>query len=298
MLRDGSATFRRALPAIALTFALLATTAVSAPSTSAVAPVARIKERIDETQRVELNGLVPRAVGQSVDLGPANQTLAVERLVMVLGSSPEQERAGARSSSVERSARSMTPSMRACTSIAGKASRILRTRRIQRFQKRCPRSCGDLPRCMTSAPATAGSQCAPSPDRLEALSVSALNFGADMVGSTTAAQTLLVSNTGGTSITLGSISITGAARADYADTGTCVAGLVLAPGASCFLRVTFDPSVAGSRSATLQIGSASLTLSGTGEPATGDGPLPPWSYVMMAALLLTISAIRLRTVPT
>jgi subtilase family serine protease len=127
------------------------------------------------------------------------------------------------------------------------------------------------------------------------LSAPTLNFGTDVVGNTSAGQTVLVSNSGGTSITLGSISIAGADGADYADTGTCSAGLVLAPGASCFLRVTFDPTATGGRPATLQIGSASLPLSGTGEPASGSAPLPPWSYVMMAALLLTIGALRQRS---
>ena len=37
-------------------------------------------------------------------------------------------------------------------------------------------------------------------------------------------QTLLVSNTGGANLTVGSISITGAGRADYQETGTYVAG--------------------------------------------------------------------------
>jgi hypothetical protein len=103
----------------------------------------------------------------------------------------------------------------------------------------------------------------------------------------------LVSNTGGTNLTLGSISINGAAKADYADKGSCAAGLILAAGASCFLQVSFDPSVTGSRPATLQIGSASIGLSGSGEQASsGDGPLPLWSYALLAAAFVMIAASR------
>jgi hypothetical protein len=56
--------------------------------------------------------------------------------------------------------------------------------------------------------------------------------------------------------------------------------------------VSFDPTVTGSRSATLSIGSASVALSGTGEapPTGGDGPLPAWTYALLAAGLLFIVA--------
>ena len=130
------------------------------------------------------------------------------------------------------------------------------------------------------------------------LSATGLSFGADVVGNPSAGQTVLISNSGGTSLTLGSISITGSAQADYSDTGTCSAGLVLVPGASCFLRVVFDPSTAGTRSATLQIGTISLALSGTGQPLAGNAPLPPWSYLLMAAALLISVAVRRRALPT
>src|SRR5262249_211225 len=62
------------------------------------------------------------------------------------------------------------------------------------------------------------------------VSSSTLSFGGDQIGTSSGAQTLLVSNTGGSSLTLGTISITGAAQADYTDTGSCAAGLLLAPG--------------------------------------------------------------------
>src|SRR5262249_52959351 len=100
------------------------------------------------------------------------------------------------------------------------------------------------------------------------LSASTLTFNATVVG-VISTQTLLISNTGGNNLTLGAIGITGAATSDYADTGSCFAGLVLAAGASCYLKVSFDPTLTGSRAALLQIGSAAVTLVGTGQPIPG-----------------------------
>ena len=127
----------------------------------------------------------------------------------------------------------------------------------------------------------------------ESLSTSSMSFGSDAVGMTTVGQTVLVSNEGGTNLAVASISLTGAAQADYAYTGTCYAGLVLTPGASCFLQVTFDPTAPGARSAVLQIGSASIALSGTGaEVISSDGPLPLWAYALMGVLILGIGTVR------
>jgi hypothetical protein len=106
---------------------------------------------------------------------------------------------------------------------------------------------------------------------------------------------VLVSNTGGANLTLGQISITGTAQSDFTDKGTCHAGLVLTPGASCFLQVTFDPTAAGTRSAALNIGSASVALIGTGEQgSSGNGFLPLWAYALMGALILAIGTVRQR----
>jgi subtilase family serine protease len=129
------------------------------------------------------------------------------------------------------------------------------------------------------------------------LSASAFSFGSDEIGSTTASQTLLVSNTGGSTLMLGAIGLTGAAQADYTDSGSCISGMMLAPGASCFLQVSFNPTTLGTRAATLQIGSTTVGLTGIGTPATGaDGPLPPWSYAMLGAVLMAIAASRQRLI--
>jgi hypothetical protein len=140
---------------------------------------------------------------------------------------------------------------------------------------------------VTQAAATDGSNSGQA-----SLSASTLTFGSDPLGAPTSSQRVLVSDTGNASLTLGAINVIGGAPGDFSDSGSCVAGMVLSPGASCYLDVTFDPTALGARSATLQIalsggGSINLALSGTGSPdnAGTDGPLPLWAYALLAVLL-------------
>ncbi|HCT77402.1 MAG TPA: mycodextranase [Micromonosporaceae bacterium] len=90
-----------------------------------------------------------------------------------------------------------------------------------------------------------------------ALSASSLSYGNQTVGTTSAAQTVTVSNTGNAAATLGAVNVSG----DFARTTTC--GSSLAAGASCSVSVTFTPTVAGTRS-----GSLSFTSNAPGSPHT------------------------------
>jgi hypothetical protein len=98
-----------------------------------------------------------------------------------------------------------------------------------------------------------------------------LSFGSETVGSTTAAQTVTISNGGTVAASISSI----AAGAPFAQTNTC--GSSLAAGASCTVSVTFTPTAAGSASANLTVSSnasnSTLTigLSGTGTSGGGGG---------------------------
>lgn len=125
------------------------------------------------------------------------------------------------------------------------------------------------------------------------LSTTALGFGSDGLQQPTSSQMVLVSDTGSANLTLGSINLVGISPGDFSDSGSCVAGLVLGPGASCYVNVVFDPSAVGPRSAALQIdidgaGSVSVNLSGTGTPPGNDGPMPLWAYALLASLLIAI----------
>ena len=103
------------------------------------------------------------------------------------------------------------------------------------------------------------------------LSPKSLNFGSVPVGSTSAAKTVTLKNTGATALKITSISITGTNAGDFAQTNTCpISPSTLGAGASCKISVTFTPSAKGARTAQLSVsdnGGGSpqkVTLSGTG----------------------------------
>jgi hypothetical protein len=113
----------------------------------------------------------------------------------------------------------------------------------------------------------------------------ALAFGAVTVGSTVN-RTVLVTNNGDAALTFGNATLAGAQAGDFGvaapATTRCTNGLVLDAGDSCQVGVSFRPSAAGSRTATLQVtaggSSRNVALSGTGvgaQPAPPGPPAPP-----------------------
>ncbi|MDX6229953.1 MAG: hypothetical protein QOI76_3343 [Frankiales bacterium] len=96
----------------------------------------------------------------------------------------------------------------------------------------------------------------------------ALNFGAVATSTTSAAQTVTVSNPQNTAAAVSSIATTG----DFSQTNTC--GSSIAANGSCSVNVTFSPSAAGSRTGTLTVNAGGTTstvnLSGTG---VAPGPI-------------------------
>ena len=98
-----------------------------------------------------------------------------------------------------------------------------------------------------------------------------LPFGNQNVNSTSAAQTLTLTNGGTAALTITSI----AASAPYAQTNTC--GASLAAGANCSINVTFTPTATGS-----QPGTITVTDNATGSPQTvalsGTGIAPSANF--------------------
>ncbi|MFE2139671.1 choice-of-anchor D domain-containing protein [Streptomyces sp. NPDC059466] len=96
----------------------------------------------------------------------------------------------------------------------------------------------------------------------------ALNFGSVATGSTSAAQTVTVSNPTGTAASVSSVSTSG----DYSQTNTC--GSSIPANGSCTVSVKFAPTATGSRSGALTVNAGGTTntvsLSGTG---TAPGPV-------------------------
>ncbi|HDR9106031.1 choice-of-anchor D domain-containing protein [Paraburkholderia sp. A2RO-4L] len=107
------------------------------------------------------------------------------------------------------------------------------------------------------------------------LSVTALNFGEQPVGSQTAARTVVLTNIGGDTLGVTGVTSTG----PFAVSTTCPASL--APNESCASSVTFSPAAMGPASGTVKVstsnGERSVDLSGTGlatqlslSPASAD----------------------------
>lgn len=109
------------------------------------------------------------------------------------------------------------------------------------------------------------------------ISPASLDLGSQGVldGATAASTTTMTSNgTGPLAISSSGITISGTNAADFAvdGTSTCADGASLAIGATCTIAITFDPSSAGAKSATLTVatdaGNQNVALSGTGIAST------------------------------
>ncbi|HLZ43836.1 MAG TPA: FG-GAP-like repeat-containing protein [Candidatus Sulfotelmatobacter sp.] len=100
------------------------------------------------------------------------------------------------------------------------------------------------------------------------LTPTSLNFGNQPVGTKSLPKKITLSNKASVAVSITGISITGTNAGDFAQTNTC--GTSVAGGASCFITVTFTPSVTGKRSAAVSVsdnGGGSpqkVSLSGTG----------------------------------
>jgi hypothetical protein len=112
-----------------------------------------------------------------------------------------------------------------------------------------------------------------------ALSAGTLTFSTILAGTASAAQNLMVMNTGTGTATLSvsGIALSGANFADFSFSNGCT--VPIAPGASCPIGVTFTPMAAGLRTAQLTISNSvgspqSVSLSGTANPfaVTTSGP--------------------------
>ena len=100
------------------------------------------------------------------------------------------------------------------------------------------------------------------------LSTAVVIFGEQAVGSSSQGEMVVLTNAGDRPLAVGSITVTGASRRDFAQSNNCGAGL--APGASCTIAIRFTPSAAGTRTAVITVpsnsqpGSLQLKVQGTG----------------------------------
>ena len=101
-------------------------------------------------------------------------------------------------------------------------------------------------------------------------SPSSLSFGGEPVGSTSAAQTVTVSNPNSTAVSVSQLAVSG----PFGQTDTC--GASIAAGGSCTVSLTFAPTAAGAATGSLTVASSApgspltVALTGTGTSSTTD----------------------------
>jgi hypothetical protein len=104
------------------------------------------------------------------------------------------------------------------------------------------------------------------------LSTSAVVFGEQAVGTSSSAETVVLTNQGSAPLAIGSMTVAGATSRDFTQTNTC--GSSLAVGASCTIEIRFTPRAMGTRTAVINVlrsGSLPLKVQGTG---IRHGPRP------------------------
>jgi hypothetical protein len=106
------------------------------------------------------------------------------------------------------------------------------------------------------------------------LSTTNLNFGTQLVSTSSAGQNVTLTNNGTATLNIASIAPTGANSGDFAETNTC--GASVASGGNCSISVTFKPTATGNRVASLTItdnvtnSPQAVALTGTGTDFTID----------------------------
>jgi Abnormal spindle-like microcephaly-assoc'd, ASPM-SPD-2-Hydin len=129
----------------------------------------------------------------------------------------------------------------------------------------------------------------PSPAPTVSLSTSFLSFSSQAVGTTSALQSVTLTNTSNLGLTIASVTVS----PEFSETDNCGAGL--AAGASCRINVTFAPTAAGAVSGRLAVNDnaanspQSVTLSGNGV-ATPAVSLSPSSLAFGNQVIGTTSA--------
>jgi hypothetical protein len=135
------------------------------------------------------------------------------------------------------------------------------------------------------------------------LTPTSLTYTSQLVHTTSAAQTVTVKSTGTAPLSISSIALGGTNSADFAQTNNCPSGSTTLPvNASCTISITFTPTVAGTRIATVVITDndptsvQNVSLSGSGTAASAGITVTPISVVYSNQLVGTTSALQTITV--
>jgi hypothetical protein len=121
------------------------------------------------------------------------------------------------------------------------------------------------------------------PGPIVSLSPVTVGFGAQILGVSSALQTVTLTNTGKSNLSIQGFSLVGANAGDFivGNGSSCASGVTVAANGSCTIEVSFLPTALGTRTASITIldngayGLSTLPLSGMGAPVAGLTVTPP-----------------------
>jgi hypothetical protein len=126
----------------------------------------------------------------------------------------------------------------------------------------------------------------------------ALTFASQAVGTSSAPQQLLVTNTGTNPLQISTLAVTG----DFTESDTC-SGQSIAPGDTCVVNVSYAPTVVGAESGLLTLyanlpngGQLTVPLNGTGLPGAAI-TLTPTSLCFQATLIGQTTSVSCQSGP-
>jgi Cep192 domain 4/Galactose oxidase, central domain len=123
--------------------------------------------------------------------------------------------------------------------------------------------------------------------QIVSLSTNSLTLANQMVGATSPAQDITLTNTGNSTLTISGLAISGTNAPEFVETDNCVRSV--AAGATCTINVTFSPTATGARTGTLSVvdnatsptSPQTVALSGTGQDFS-LAPVTPASTTVTA----------------
>jgi len=119
---------------------------------------------------------------------------------------------------------------------------------------------------------------------IASISPTTLNFGNQVLHTESAAQNLLVVNSGGSALSIGSISVTGGNSSDFKTNSSCKD---VAPGDACTIAVSFTPTAIAGESGNISLADNSdgsphsVPLAGTGVKAGANGTSDKSAYEVL-----------------
>jgi uncharacterized repeat protein (TIGR01451 family) len=132
------------------------------------------------------------------------------------------------------------------------------------------------------------------------LAPTSLTFNSQSIGTTSAAQTVTLTNGGSAALAISGITLTGTNSGDFAETNTCPASLAV--DANCTISVTFKPTATGSRTAAISIADnatgspQTVALTGTVGAQAGTITISPTSLTFASQAVGTTSSAQTVTV--